>query len=119
MEYIENLKQAFKDLGFGVQIKANDESIQIKTKCNSVENKIKDFKESLELLDDCLFLEAVEDLENTYQVDLKEFDDLLNKKDLTKEKIDRVLNLISFTKNIIKKHITYKIEDLTYIKDQF
>jgi len=50
---------------------------------------------------------------------LKEFDDLLNKKELTDEEADRVLNLINFTKNIIKKHITDKIKDLIYLKDQF
>ncbi len=117
MENLEELKQLFKDYGFDVQITSDDNLIQ--AEYNSVKNKIKDFKKSLELLDDCLFLDATEDLESTYQVDLKEFDDLLNKKELTDEEADRVLNLINFTKNIIKKHITDKIKDLIYLKDQF
>ena len=119
MDNLEELKKLFKDFGFDVQITSDDNTIQIQAEYNSVKNKIKDFKKSLELLDDCLFLDATEDLESTYQVDLKEFDDLLNKKELNEEETDKVLSLINFTKNIIKKHITDKIEDLTYLKDQF
>ena len=59
-----------------------------------------EFKESLEDLDDCLFQEIFENLE-----DNKEFDRLLNLDKFTKEESIKVRKMI----NVASKHIAHKL----------
>ena len=56
---------------------------------------------------------------STYNVNLKQFDELLSKEELTESEETYVLYLIDFTKSLIRQHIINKIADLNELIDNF
>ena len=71
-----------------------------------------------DLLDDCIFVDVLDELP-TYNIDIKQFDELLNKEELTESEETYVSYLIDFTNSLIRQHITNKIEDLNELIDNF
>lgn len=80
-------------------------------------SKIDEFKELIEEVDDCLFMKIVEELEK-YSVNLKKFDEWLNKDELDEhEKI--MLNwYIAFTRSIAKEILEDKIDSLIELHEK-
>ena len=72
---------------------------------------VKDYQEILDDLDDCIFVEVVENIPD-YGVNLKEFADLLHKNPLTQEEKDKVISWINITKKLIYSFVRNKIIEL-------
>nr|DAH58451.1 MAG TPA: hypothetical protein [Bacteriophage sp.] len=70
------------------------------------------------MLDDCIFIDVLDELA-TYHVNLKQFDELLNKEELSESEEIYVLYLINFTNSLIRQHILNKIKDLNELVDKF
>lgn len=85
---------------------------------DNIKDKIANYKENLDLLDDCIFVDVLDEL-TTYNVDLKQFDELLNKEELTESEETYISYLIDFTNSLIRQHIRNKIEDLNNLIDRF
>lgn len=83
----------------------------------TVYDKINSYKQTIKLLDDCTFVDVLDELKS-YEISLKKFDELLNKEDLTAEEMLYVSYLIEFANYIIKQHITKRIDDLTGLLDR-
>lgn len=83
--------------------------VDIISKDNNIKKEINDFKSVIEDLDDCLFLEIVEDLESI--IDIKTFDELLEQESLTEEETEIVSHMISLSKTVINEHIQNRIVD--------
>lgn len=83
--------------------------VDIISKDNNIKKEINDFKSVIEDLDDCLFLEIVEDLESI--IDIKTFDELLEQESLTEEETEIVSHMISHSKTVINEHIQNRIVD--------
>ena len=83
--------------------------VDIISKDNNIKKEINDFKSVIEDLDDCLFLEIVEDLESI--IDIKTFDELLEQESLTEEEAEIVSHMISLSKTVINEHIQNRIVD--------
>lgn len=83
--------------------------VDIISKDNNIKKEINDFKSVIEDLDDCLFLEIVEDLESI--IDIKTFDELLEQDSLTEEETEIVSHMISLSKTVINEHIQNRIVD--------
>lgn len=77
---------------------------------SEVKSLIADYKKSIEGLDDCLFLNALEDMRNT--IDVKRFDELLNKESFTEEEANEVAHMINISTAIIHDHLESKIQEL-------
>lgn len=90
----------------------------IEFELDDTKNIISTYKENLESLDDCIFISVMEELSN-YNVDVKEFDELLNKEELTDSEKEYASELIKFTNSLIHKHIEEKIEELKDLIDIF
>lgn len=90
----------------------------VKTFESNIKEKIANYKRNLDLLDDCIFVDVLDELP-TYNIDLKQFDELLNKEELTEAEEIYVSYLIDFTNSLIRQHITNKIEDLNELIDNF
>lgn len=97
----KNINKEFEINGKKICIDKEDNciSISVETIDDTVE-LCEEFKESLEDLDDCLFQEIFENLE-----DNKEFDRLLNLDKFTKEESIKVRKMI----NVASKHIAHKL----------
>lgn len=90
-----------------VEIEQSSEDTNYKSEVRDI---VEEYKELIEELDDCLFVEIVEDLSN--KISIKEFDGLLNKEDLSKEEAFKLLNMIDVCKEYIAFHIENKIDNL-------
>ena len=90
----------------------------VKTFESNIKEKIANYKRNLDLLDDCIFVDVLDELP-TYNIDIKQFDELLNKEELTESEETYVSYLIDFTNSLIRQHITNKIEDLNELIDNF
>lgn len=90
----------------------------VKTFESNIKEKIANYKRNLDLLDDCIFVDVLDELP-TYNIDLKQFDELLNKEELTEPEEIYVSYLIDFTNSLIRQHIANKIEDLNELIDNF
>ena len=90
----------------------------VKTFESNIKEKIANYKRNLDLLDDCIFVDVLDELP-TYNIDLKQFDELLNKEELTESEETYVSYLIDFTNSLIRQHIADKIEDLNELIDNF
>ena len=90
-----------------VEIEQSSEDTDYKSEVRDI---VEEYKELIEELDDCLFVEIVEDLSN--KISIKEFDELLNKEDLSKEEAFKLLNMIDVCKEYIAFHIENKIDNL-------
>ena len=119
-QILEDLKQEF----------GNDSRIEVsegngyfsfklvKTLDKNIKNVIANYKRNLDLLDDCIFVNVLDELAS-YHVNLKQFDELLNKEELTESEEIYVAYLIDFTNSLIRQHIVNKIKDLNELLDKF
>lgn len=119
-DILEEIKQ---ELEGNSRIEVSDEdgyfSLRlVKTFESNIKEKIANYKRNLDLLDDCIFVDVLDELP-TYNIDIKQFDELLNKEELTESEETYVSYLIDFTNSLIRQHITNKIEDLNELIDNF
>ena len=120
-DILEEIKQEFGD---NSRIEVSEENgcfsfKLVKTLDTNIKDKIANYKRNLDLLDDCIFVDVLDELA-TYNVNLKQFDDLLNKEELLTESEETYVSyLIDFTNSLIRQHITNKIEDLNELIDNF
>lgn len=117
------LEEINKGLEGNFRIEVSDEdgyfSLRlVKTFESNIKEKIANYKRNLDLLDDCIFVDVLDELP-TYNIDIKQFDELLNKEELTESEEIYVSYLIDFTNSLIRQHITNKIEDLNELIDNF
>lgn len=95
-------------------LKINGEEIKNEEE-SKIQSLIKEYKENIELLDDCTFVEVLDET----PFDLKHFDTLLNKKSLTKEESKYVEEAIKHMNNSIHNKLEEKIKDLTELIKKF
>jgi hypothetical protein len=125
MEKLDSLVQELKEIlgnDYTVDFNSTDSSFELKIVKNENENEIlkaiKSYKDNLDLLDDCLFLEVMDDLKE-YNINLKKFDDLLSQEEFTEDEEECVLYLISLVNSLITKRINNKIQELNNLKNKF
>lgn len=78
---------------------------------------IKEYKERIEELDDCLFVEAAEEMGQYF--DVQRFDELLNQDTFTEEEAAEVSKMINHSTEIICNHLEDKINELVNIYNRF
>lgn len=78
---------------------------------------IKEYKEHIEELDDCLFVEAAEEM--SLYFDVQRFDELLNQDTFTEEEAAEVSKMINHSTEIICNHLEDKINELVNIYNRF
>lgn len=78
---------------------------------------IKEYKERIEELDDCLFVEAAEEMGQYF--DVQRFDELLNQDTFTEEEAAEVSKMIDRFSQIICDHLKDKINELVDVYNRF
>lgn len=92
-------------------------------KCNytfddsAIKEKIANYKESIDSLDDNTFLEILDEMREV--IDIKELDELLSMKSFTEENAARVEELIDHGTLIVHKFLQNKIQDLMELYERF
>lgn len=105
--------------GLAVKVSKKDGTIKIlaETKDDKVKELVKEYKANIEDLDDNLFISAMEDIEK--EIDVKEFDKLLNQDHFTKEEAYKVTKMMETSASIIRHHLQEEITDLVELYDRF
>lgn len=117
-DILEEIKQELEG-NFRIEVSDEDGCFSLRlVKTFDIKEKIANYKRNLDLLDDCIFVDVLDELP-TYNIDIKQFDELLNKEELTESEEIYVSYLIDFTNSLIRQHITNKIEDLNELIDNF
>lgn len=83
---------------------------------DSVIEEISNYKQIIEELDDCLFMDVLDEMEEI--IDIKRFNDLLEQEEFTNEEKEEVLEMINTSKGIIREHLQNKIEELVELFDK-
>lgn len=123
---MKNLIDYYKDIPSGtyeignyiVTIEKSDNSIsmELSTKDNTKEI-VNEYKESLKEIEDDLFVKIVDEISK--EINLKEFNDLLDQETYTSEESEKVLGLIDESKKIILSELQDKIESLVELYNKF
>ena len=107
------------NMKYSISNKDGDITINVSEKFNDelTRERVKEFKESLKLLDDCFFLEVTEEFNKSF--DNKEFDNLLKLDNYSEKESDRVNLLIDKFSDIICDNLHNKIENLVNLYARF
>lgn len=101
-----------------VSVSNKDGIIRIKTvdefDDSEVKNVVSKFKELVAQVDDDVFVEVCDELDNTQRLD-----ELCDKESFTKEEGKEVYDLISAYADKFKESLTAKINELIELRDQF
>lgn len=82
-----------------------------------IKELVSDYKRNIGKLDDCLFLEILDEIKD--HLDIKTFDELINQNSYSEEDAEIVKSMINFTNLVAHEHIVNKIQDLEELLSEF
>lgn len=106
-----------KDGVINISITSNNEDAVEEFDDSCIKEIIKEYKERLNELNDDLFIEVVEAMESS--LDVQRFDELLNQDTFTEEEAAEVNEMIDQSSQIICDHLEDKINELVNIYNRF
>ena len=110
-----NIEYSYKDGKKSLKVNGEEQLAQFDV--SNVKKDIEVYRKNLELLDDCMFVEVCESIEN--EIDLKQMDDLLKQESFTKAEANLVYDLIGKVNESIANKIDDRIEELKEIRNNF
>ena len=106
-----------KDGVINISVTSDNEDTVEEFDDSCVKEIIKEYKERIEELDDCLFVEVTEEMGQYFN--MKRFDELLNQDTFTEEEATEVSEMIDQSSQIICDHLEDKINELVEIYNRF
>ena len=106
-----------KDGVINISITSDNEDVIEGFDDSCIKEIIKEYKERIEELDDCSFVEAVEKMGQYF--DVQRFDELLNQGTFTEEEAAEVSEMINQSSQIICDHLEDKINELVNVYNRF
>lgn len=106
-----------KDGVINISVTSDNEDTVEKFDDSCIKDIIKEYKGRIEELDDCLFVDATEEMSKYF--DVKRFDELLNQDTFTEEEAAKVSEMIDQSSQIICDHLEDKINELVNIYNRF
>lgn len=82
-----------------------------------IKNEIELYKEKIKLLDDCTFIQVLDEASNRF--DISAFNTLLDKEHFTEEEAVLIEKQLDIIKNIIRDNVMNKIQNLIEVLDNF
>lgn len=115
-------KKDFEQDGIKYHIEKDKDNFNIRMEVNkfddsSIKELAKDYKECIKELDDCLFMEATEELGT--KLNLNEFNDLLDLEHFTEEQASNLEEMIDVSSEIISSKLEHKIQRMVELYDKF
>ena len=106
-----------KDGVINISVTSNNEDTVEEFDDSYIKEIIKEYKERLNELNDDLFIEVVEAMESS--LDVQRFDKLLNQDTFTEEEAAEVSEMIDQSSQIICDHLKDKINELVDVYNRF
>lgn len=113
----DNFKLEYSNIDGQESLKLNGEELIDKYDDSEVKEYISKYKEDIELIDDCLFLEVIEEISET--LDVQALDELLDQDSFTEEESELVYGQLTFIKAAFHEKIQNKIQDLEELLEKF
>lgn len=113
----DNISIQYSNINGEEKLVVNGKEVTERYDDSEIQEKIAKYRENVELLDDCVFVEALEAYEEDYSI--KQFDDLLNKQYLDEEEATITNHLIDTMNTLIHNKIVSKIQNLTDLLERF
>lgn len=121
-ENLDNVKISYSNINGDEKLVVNDvditDDILEKESFDDSEilEEVAEYKEVLEMLDDCVFMKGVETIREN--CDMLEVSRLMDKEHFTKEEANQVKEYMDYTSSIFKKVISNKIQELQEISEK-
>lgn len=82
----------------------------------AIKEYISNYKDNIQLLDDCTFVEVIEQVENV--IDIQALDELLSQESFTKDEAELIYEQLNFINTAIHEKLVNKIQDLQELIDR-
>ena len=83
----------------------------------AIKKYISNYKDNIQLLDDCTFVEVIEQVENV--IDIQALDELLSQESFTRDEAELIYEQLNFINTAIHEKLVNKIQDLQELIDRF
>ena len=83
----------------------------------AIKEYISNYKDNIQLLDDCTFVEVIEQIENV--IDIQALDELLSQESFTQDEAELIYEQLNFINTAIHEKLVNKIQDLQELIDRF
>lgn len=116
-----NISIQYQNINGEEKLTVNGEDLTPKLESKFDDSRVKQlissYQENIEHLDDCVFVETMEEVAET--IDIKELDRLLNQESFTEEEATDVESCIGFINATIHEKLTNKIQQLVETLEKF
>lgn len=82
----------------------------------AIKEYISNYKDNIQLLDDCTFVEVIEQVENV--IDIQALDELLSQESFTQDEAELIYEQLNFINTVIHEKLVNKIQDLQELIDR-
>ena len=82
----------------------------------AIKEYISNYKDNIQLLDDCTFVEVIEQIENV--IDIQALDELLSQESFTQDEAELIYEQLNFINTAIHEKLVNKIQDLQKLIDR-
>ena len=82
----------------------------------AIKEYISNYKDNIQLLDDCTFVEVIEQVENV--IDIQALDELLSQESFTQDEAELIYEQLNFINTVIHEKLVNKIQDLQELIDK-
>lgn len=124
----EGTDKVFEEDGTQIHISKKNGGVKISVNSNkdlsgenfddsSIKDAISEFKDSINDLDDSVFIESLEEARKA--IDVKRFDELLNLEKFTEAEATEAANMITYFSQIISNNLQEKIQELLELQERF
>lgn len=81
-----------------------------------IKEYIAKFKDNIQLLDDCTFVEVIDEIEHT--IDIQSLDELISQESFTEDEAELIYGQLSFINTVIHEKLANKVQDMTELLDR-
>lgn len=112
-----NISIQYQNINGEEKLIVNGEDLTSTFDDSKVKQLISTYQKNIELLDDCVFVETMDEIAET--LDIKKLDELFNQESFTEEEAADVENCIGFINATIHEKLTDKIQKLVETLEKF
>lgn len=81
-----------------------------------IKEYIAKFKDNIQLLDDCTFVEVIDEIEHT--IDIQSLDELISQESFTEDEAELIYGQLNFINTVIHEKLANKVQDMTELLDR-
>lgn len=82
----------------------------------SIKEYIARFKDNIQSLDDCTFVEVIDEIEHT--IDIQSLDELISQESFTEDEAELIYGQLNFINTVIHDKLTNKVQNIIELLDR-